>query len=117
HRGRDQRASREQSSGISQVGEAVTQLDHATQQNAALVEESAAASESLRSQAQQLVGAVAGFKLDGQSHAPTPLVRSAAQPQQIRTPLRTQPFQAKQATKPFASKASTTAAGGDWASF
>ena len=57
-------ASREQSAGISQVGEAVTQLDLATQQNAALVEESAAASESLRSQAQQLVETVAGFKLD-----------------------------------------------------
>jgi len=56
-------ASREQSSGISQVGEAVTQLDRATQQNAALVEESAAASESLRNQAQVLLGAVASFKL------------------------------------------------------
>ncbi len=56
-------ASREQSSGISQVGEAVTQLDRATQQNAALVEESAAASESLRNQAQGLLSAVASFKL------------------------------------------------------
>ncbi|WP_318023242.1 methyl-accepting chemotaxis protein [Paucibacter sp. DJ1R-11] len=56
-------ASREQSSGIGQVGEAVTQLDRATQQNAALVEESAAASESLRNQAQGLLAAVASFKL------------------------------------------------------
>ena len=56
-------ASREQSSGISQVGEAVTQLDQATQQNAALVEESAAASESLKVQAAQLLSAVASFKL------------------------------------------------------
>jgi len=56
-------ASREQSSGISQVGEAVTKLDRATQQNAALVEESAAASESLRNQAQGLLSAVASFKL------------------------------------------------------
>ena len=109
-------ASREQSSGISQVGEAVTQLDHATQQNAALVEESAAASESLRSQAQQLVGAVAGFKLDGQSHAPTQLARSAAPPPSS-TPLRSQPFQPKQAPRPFATKASTPATDGDWASF
>ena len=38
-------------------------MDHATQQNAALVEESAAAAESLRQQAQQLVQAVAVFKL------------------------------------------------------
>ncbi len=58
-------ATREQSLGISQVGEAVTQLDRATQQNAALVEESAAASESLKMQAQNLVSAVAGFKLSG----------------------------------------------------
>jgi methyl-accepting chemotaxis protein len=56
-------ASSEQSNGVSQVGDAVTQMDQATQQNAALVEESAAASESLKQQAQQLVQAVAVFKL------------------------------------------------------
>jgi methyl-accepting chemotaxis protein len=48
---------------VAQVGEAVTQMDQATQQNAALVEESAAAAESLKLQAQQLVQAVAVFKL------------------------------------------------------
>jgi methyl-accepting chemotaxis protein len=53
----------EQSSGVQQVGQAVAQMDHATQQNAALVEESAAAAASLRAQAQQLVQAVAVFKL------------------------------------------------------
>ena len=57
-------ASVEQSTGVTQVGEAVSQMDQATQQNAALVEESAAAAESLRQQAQQLVEAVAVFKLD-----------------------------------------------------
>ncbi|WP_318013535.1 methyl-accepting chemotaxis protein [Paucibacter sp. Y2R2-4] len=56
-------ATTEQSSGIAQVGEAVTQMDKVTQQNAALVEESAAAAESLRVQATQLVQAVATFKL------------------------------------------------------
>ena len=56
-------ASTEQSTGVQQVGEAVTQMDQATQQNAALVEESAAAAESLRTQAQQLVQTVAVFKL------------------------------------------------------
>ena len=56
-------ASAEQSSGIQQVGEAVTQMDRVTQQNAALVEESAAAAESLKLQAEQLVKAVAVFKL------------------------------------------------------
>jgi len=42
---------------------AVTQLDQMTQQNAALVEESAAAAQSLRDQAQQLAGVVATFRL------------------------------------------------------
>ncbi len=56
-------ASAEQSNGVQQVGEAVSQMDRATQQNAALVEESAAAAESLKGQAQQLVQAVAVFKL------------------------------------------------------
>jgi len=56
-------ASVQQSSGVKQVGDAITQMDQATQQNAALVEESAAAAESLRGQAQHLVQAVATFKL------------------------------------------------------
>ena len=56
-------ASTEQSIGVAQVGEAVSQMDQATQQNATLVEESAAAAESLKGQAQQLVEAVAVFKL------------------------------------------------------
>jgi methyl-accepting chemotaxis protein len=56
-------ATNEQSQGVQQVGDAVTQMDQATQQNAALVEESAAAAESLKGQAQQLVQAVAVFKL------------------------------------------------------
>jgi len=58
-------ASTEQSQGVAQVGEAVTQMDQTTQQNAALVEESAAAADSLRKQAQELVDAVAVFQLDG----------------------------------------------------
>jgi len=56
-------ASREQSLGVSQVGEAVTQMDRVTQQNAALVEEMAAAASSLKSQANDLVQTVALFKL------------------------------------------------------
>ena len=64
-------ATSEQSSGIVQVGEAVTQLDQVTQQNAALVEESAAAADSLNQQASRLVQAVSVFKLnwDGQAAA------------------------------------------------
>jgi methyl-accepting chemotaxis protein len=56
-------ASVEQSEGVAQVAEAVTGMDRATQQNAALVEQSAAAAESLRQQAQRLVQAVAVFRL------------------------------------------------------
>jgi methyl-accepting chemotaxis protein len=56
-------ASIEQSSGVTQVGQAVGELDKATQQNAAMVEESAAAAESLKQQSQQLLHAVAVFKL------------------------------------------------------
>ena len=56
-------ASAEQSQGVRQVGDAVAQLDNNTQQNAALVEQSAAAAESLRQQAAQLVQAVAVFRL------------------------------------------------------
>lgn len=57
-------ASNEQNAGVMQVGQAVIEMDKATQQNAALVEESAAAAESLKGQAQQLVQTVAGFKLN-----------------------------------------------------
>ena len=56
-------ASAEQSAGVAQVGKSVTQMDRVTQQNAALVEQSAAAAASLKDQAQQLVQAVAVFKL------------------------------------------------------
>ncbi len=54
-------ASSEQSQGVSQVGDAITQMDQTTQQNAALVEQSAAAAGSLRTQAAQLVQAMAFF--------------------------------------------------------
>jgi methyl-accepting chemotaxis protein len=58
-------AAREQSEGIGQVNATVTQLDQMTQQNAALVEESAAAAESLKDQAQRLAQAVEVFRTDG----------------------------------------------------
>ena len=56
-------ASTEQTLGIEQVGQAVMQLDQVTQQNAALVEESAAAAESLRQQGEQLTHLVGTFRL------------------------------------------------------
>ena len=56
-------ATDEQTTGIGQISDAVAQLDEVTQQNAALVEESAAAAESLKVQAQRLVESVAVFRL------------------------------------------------------
>ncbi len=56
-------ANSEQSTGMAQIGEAVAQMDRTTQQNAALVEEGAAAAEQLKNQARQLVEAVAVFKV------------------------------------------------------
>ncbi|WP_249931239.1 methyl-accepting chemotaxis protein [Ramlibacter sp. 2FC] len=74
----------EQTAGIGQVNDAVTQLDQVTQQNAALVEESAAAAESLSHQAQQLVRAVALFKLSADepaaAAAPLPLAEERREP-------------------------------------
>ena len=57
-------ASQEQSLGIEQVNQAITQMDEVTQQNAALVEEAAAATGSLEEQAASLVREVGVFKLD-----------------------------------------------------
>ena len=62
-------ASQEQSSGIEQVSQTVTQMDQTTQQNAALVEEATAAARAMESQAQQLSQAVSMFKLDQQTAA------------------------------------------------
>jgi len=77
-------ATGEQSRGIEQVNQAITQMDEVTQQNAALVEEAAAASQSLESQGRKLTEAVAFFRLVGmQTQAAhqspvTPKHRSAA---------------------------------------
>jgi methyl-accepting chemotaxis protein len=73
-------ASSEQSAGVGQITEAMTQMDRATQQNAALVEESAAAAESLRAQALQLVEAVAVFKLEQGDGAARPMSTTALSP-------------------------------------
>jgi uncharacterized phage infection (PIP) family protein YhgE len=62
-------ASSEQSAGIEQVNQAITQMDDVTQQNAALVEQAAAAAMSLQEQADVLAQAVSVFKLDSHSFA------------------------------------------------
>jgi methyl-accepting chemotaxis protein len=57
-------ASNEQTAGIEQINQAIIQMDHVTQQNASLVEEAAAASESMQEQAGKLAQSVSVFKLD-----------------------------------------------------
>jgi methyl-accepting chemotaxis protein len=69
-------ASAEQSTGIAQVNQAIVQMDDATQQNAALVEEAAAATESLQEQAATLVALVGAFRLERET-APVALPRLA----------------------------------------
>ncbi|MBB3212262.1 methyl-accepting chemotaxis protein [Herbaspirillum sp. Sphag1AN] len=58
-------ASTEQTSGIEEIGRAITHMDGTTQQNAALVEQAAAAAQSLQDQANRLAAIVGGFKLQG----------------------------------------------------
>lgn len=58
-------ATNEQSTGLGQVNQALSQLDHSTQQNAALVEQSAASAALLREEAERLAQAVGGFRLAG----------------------------------------------------
>ncbi|WP_019573838.1 methyl-accepting chemotaxis protein [Curvibacter lanceolatus] len=93
-------ATGEQSGGLSEVNSAVAQLDQVTQQNAALVEESAAAAQSMQTQAEQLEQLVRKFRLGaGESAAlrrpepkpmskplPAPLPRSQAAPARVAGP-------------------------------
>ncbi len=109
-------ASAEQTTGIDQVNQAVTSMDEVTQQNAALVEEAAAAAESLLEQANQLSDVVGVFKVDGASnvksserrvaHSP---MRSAQRPAQMSKPV------AKSTPKPQLAKTGTD--DGDWEEF
>jgi methyl-accepting chemotaxis protein len=117
-------ASQEQTRGIEQVNQAITQMDQVTQQNAALVEEAAAAAQSMRQQAAHLVGAVSVFKLDTPAGHAAPQERSAAvqaRPQQTRSTSRN--ARATPAATPAlgsvkARRAHVAAAGADeWESF
>lgn len=97
-------ASQEQSQGVAQVGEAVTQMDQTTQQNAALVEEMAAAASSLNHQARSLVEAVAVFKLseEMQGSGSTMATTQTSVTKQKTAATLSKPFQ-----KPLASMKST----------
>jgi methyl-accepting chemotaxis protein len=117
-------ASAEQSSGIEQVNQAVVQMDENTQQNAALVEEAAAAAESLEEQAGSLADAVAIFKL-GASYQQAG-VAAKRLPAPRSAPVAARPaIAAQRASPPAASKSassgkklpSPTADDGDWEEF
>jgi len=71
-------ASEEQSAGISQVNQAIAQMDQGTQQNAALVEEAAAAAHALQQQAETLESVVAVFKLEGRLNGSIPVIQAPA---------------------------------------
>ena len=76
-------ASKEQSDGIEQVNHAISQMDQTTQQNAALVEEAAAAAQSLQDQANRLTSVVSVFKVNGMATSP------AVAPSRAKLPART----------------------------
>ncbi|WP_322106259.1 methyl-accepting chemotaxis protein [Paraburkholderia sp. J41] len=126
-------ASQEQSGGIEQVARAVTQMDEVTQQNAALVEEAAAAAQSLEDQAGRLREAVAVFTLDdGAASAASvsafasapvrPAARAAAAPSAAKRPPRPAapvvkpvPLVRPAAAAPM--KTAAAASGDDWETF
>ena len=136
-------ASNEQAAGVANVSEAVAEMDQATQQNAALVEQMAAAAGSLRVQAQELVQTVAVFKASdsvGSFRAPPavsaprpaprqPMAAPAPQPKLAATqPARVQPrapqiSQASPAAKPASpppaksTAASTATPDDEWETF
>ena len=115
-------ASTEQSSGVSQIGDAIAQMDQATQQNAALVEESAAAAESLKDQARQLVQVVSVFKLEGRTAVEESQPKPAAKLAPVsrpRAPVRKPAPARPAAAAPAAAKAALAiaASADDWESF
>ena len=112
-------ASAEQSAGIDEIGRAVTLLDETTQQNSALVEESAAAAESLKDMAARLAEAVAGFRLSVQT-ASAAAVRSVPRVAAPRPATSTAVAVAKPAGKAVikaAPKPPVARGGDDWEEF
>jgi methyl-accepting chemotaxis protein len=78
-------ASREQTSGIEQINQAISQMDQVTQQNAALVEEAAAASDAMQDQSRKLADAVGVFKVDNARFVSPATVTTATQPKRPRS--------------------------------
>jgi len=74
-------AAQEQSSGLGEINAAMNQMDQVTQQNAAMVEESTAASHQLKSEAAELTELTARFKIEAQSVEAAPMSKSGRAPQ------------------------------------
>ncbi len=118
-------ATKEQSAGIGQVSGAVAQLDQTTQQNAALVEQSAAAADSLKQQAAKLAEVVSVFKLDrgvGVVTAALPVVTPVASrgAPAMRPVVRALPAARPQAAAPGKKNVAAVAVAGgadDWETF
>ena len=110
-------ATQEQTGGIEQVNGAIGQMDQVTQQNAALVEEAAAAAASMEDQAGKLAEVVSVFKLGREQGPAVPVATSAAAARPVRPALTARPRPA--AGKPAAVKPAqkTVAAGDDWEEF
>ncbi|GGD75527.1 methyl-accepting chemotaxis protein [Caballeronia grimmiae] len=110
-------ASNEQTRGIEQVNQAISQMDEVTQQNAALVEEAAAAAGSMDDQAKQLTAAVGAFRT-GQMFTASPVAASAVPAKRSPTPA---PVRAvtRPAKKPVIERAQPVVASsdGDWSTF
>ncbi|WUR13012.1 methyl-accepting chemotaxis protein [[Empedobacter] haloabium] len=80
-------ASQEQTTGIGQINTAITQMDEVTQQNAALVEEAAAASQSMQEQAAHLAQVVAFFRTGAAVAAPVAVEQTVAKPAALARPV------------------------------
>jgi methyl-accepting chemotaxis protein len=112
-------SSREQASGIAQVNQAITQMDGATQQNAALVEESAAATLAMQEQSLKLKELVAVFQVDVAARAPAAAARPALPARKpAPAPAAAKPAAARAARKaPPAKPAKPAAVAEDWEEF
>ena len=110
-------ASQEQSDGIEQVNQAVSQMDTVTQQNAALVEEAAAAAESLQDQAANLSKLVSVFKLGSEGHLVASNKRAVASKPRL-APAKTEVSRSvsRQVAAP-APRAQSGGGGEDWEEF
>ena len=111
-------ASQEQTSGIEQINQAISQMDDVTQQNAGLVEEAAAASEALQSQAAKLAELVSVFRLDDRAPAAAPAapVRAAKAVTALAAPKRAPVAKPAQAQARAPAKAKAGAAD-EWEEF